>query len=60
MKPGSLVICGYQNDTSMIGIVIGKSTETNNYWRDKPYQWWEVLYGDKIAVKSETVFKLVG
>lgn len=65
MKSGSLVIFDFQ-DPVMFGVIIRVSKWTNSWgepWafgdNDKPHRWWEVLYGDKIIVKSETLFKLV-
>ena len=66
MKPGSLVMFDLQHPV-IFGIIIRASKWTNSWgepWtlgdNDKPYRWWEVLYGDKIIVKSETLFKLIG
>lgn len=68
MKPGSLVMFDFE-DPMMFGVII-RVSEWTNLWgkpwdkttsgdNDKYYRWWEILCGDNIVVKPETLLKLV-
>ena len=72
MKPGSLIVMLRFKRPNPLGVIIRKSSDNKDIgvfdsksemftsmWSDKPHQWWDVLYDNKIVGEVETYLELV-